>query len=368
MPSARRIYSGAALASFVADVLRSFGLSEREAGIGAEVLVDADLAGVDTHGVANLAHHAHYVPGLRNGYVDPTGSVRVLRESPVSAAWDSGRGFGPVVAHQAMSAAIAKAEDTGVGMVAVRDARHFGANGYFAEMAARRGLIAMVSTNTPVAGMPAGALRPVVGPNPFAFAAPLGGRPPMVIDISVTAAAGSKVNRAARSGEPVPLGWVVDAGGRPTTDPAARAAGGGLELLGGQIAGHKGLALGLMVDALGVLAGTGSGLRQGGAGAPWVQGQWFACWRTDLFTDPPQFLAEMRQLAEDLEGTPTRDGRGLRIPGERRAACREKRRREGIPLDAEVVGGLLEVAAETGVPFPPAQSPPAQAREHEQKK
>src|ERR1700720_961885 len=155
----------------MADVLCRLGLSDEDAAIGAAVLIDADLAGVDTHGIVNFPTHLHYVKGLQSGAVDPAPVVTVLRESPVSAAWDSGRGFGPVVAYRAMEAAIAKADATGIGMITVRNGCHFGANGYFAEMAAAGDRVAMVAANTIAATFPPGGLQPAVGTNPFAFAA-----------------------------------------------------------------------------------------------------------------------------------------------------------------------------------------------------
>jgi LDH2 family malate/lactate/ureidoglycolate dehydrogenase len=338
--------------SFMAGVLAHLGLTTKDAGIGATVLHDADLTGVDTHGIVNLANHAHYVKGLRNGEVEPRPHVTVLRDGPVAAAWDSGRGFGPVVAHGAMETAIAKAEGSGIGMVTIRDGRHFGANGYFAEMAARQGLLAMVVANTPVAAFPPGGLRPVVGTNPFAFAAPLGDRPPLVVDIALTAASGSKVIAAHRAGHTVPEGWVVDADGNPTTDPAVSRSGGGLDLLGGPMAGHKGYGLALMVDALGILSGNGSGIWQAAYSPEWSQGQWFAAWQVDLFIDPEAFMAEMRRVADYVHQVPARPGATVVLPGERRAACRSERAALGIPLAPDTVAGLQQLAAETGVTFP----------------
>lgn len=356
--SARR-YAGEHLIGFMSEVLELHGMPKPDAELGATILVDADLAGVDTHGIANFATHDHYVKGLRSGVVDPRAQVAVLRDGPTAAAWDSGAGFGPVIAHRAMTAAIAKADVSGVGMVTVRNARHFGANGYFAELAARQGLIAMVTANTPVAGIPPGATRPVVGPNPFAFAAPRGDETPLVLDISMTAAAGGKVIRARAAGDRVPMGWVVDRDGNPTTDPDASRNGGGLELLGGEIAGHKGFALALMVDTLGILAGNGSGLWQSGlVDSTWTQGQWFAAWRPDLFLERAEFEHEMRRLAEYLHGVSTRDGKGLHLPGERRASVRAERGAHGVPLTDTVLAPLVRLAEETGVTFPsPVEHP-----------
>ena len=345
-------YPSEALCRFTSEVLGHLGLSDGDAAIGAAALIDADLAGIDTHGIANLATHAHYVEGLRTGQVDPQPNVTVVRDAPVAAAWDSGHGFGPVVAHRAMSTAIAKAESAGVGMVTVRRGRHFGANGYFAEMAAERGLMAMVTANTPVIGIPPGGLHPLVGTNPFAFAAPVGDGPPLIVDIAMTAVSGSKVAAARHAGDLVPEGWVVDADGTPSTDPGASRSGGGLELLGGQVAGHKGFGLALMVDALGMLAGNGSGIWQAAYSPDWSQGQWFAAWRVDLFIDAQEFGAEMRRVADHIAGAGTKPGFRVLLPGARRAACRTERASRGIPLADEVVEPLRRLASEMGVTFP----------------
>lgn len=345
-------YPSEGLRRFMTAVLAHGGLPPDDAALGAAILHDADLAGVDTHGIANLATHAHYVPGLRSGEVSARPDVAVLRDSAVAAAWDSGRGFGPVVAHRAMEAAMAKAESAGIGMVTVRDGRHFGANGYFAEMAARRGLVGMVTANTPAAGIPPGATRPVVGTNPIAFAAPVGDGPPLVVDLALTAASGTRVLVAGAEGEEVPEGWVVDAHGRPTVDPDVIRFGGGLELLGGPVAGHKGYGLALLVDVLGVLAGNGSGIFQAAYSRDWSQGQWFAAWRVDLFVDPQDFAREMGRLAERIHAVPTRSGAPMMLPGERRARCRIEREAHGIPLYDRVVGPLRKLSTDIGVKFP----------------
>jgi LDH2 family malate/lactate/ureidoglycolate dehydrogenase len=354
MPVSR--YPSEQLRRFIAEVLIALGLSPGDAATGATVLHDADLAGVDTHGIVSLPRHDHYAKGLRSGQVDPAGEPTVLRDAPTAAAWDSGRGFGPVVAQRAMQEAIDKAVASGIGMVSVRDGRHFGANGYFAEMAARQGLVAMVAANTPVVGVPPGALRPVVGTNPFAFAAPMHDAPPMVLDMAMTATSGSRVLLAGLAGESVPEGWVVDASGEPTTAPVLNRSGGGLELLGGRVAGHKGFALALMVDALAILSGNGSGIWQSVDSTGWSQGQWFAAWRVDLFVDPADFAAELRRVAEYVHETPVKSGVSLVLPGERRAACRASRAQQGIPLADDLVLDLRRLASETGAEFPEAVS------------
>ena len=125
----RTRFSGDELRGFTATVFERLGVPAADAAAGAEVLVDADLAGIDSHGIAHLASHRGYAPGLKQGIVNPAPKMQVLRDSPVAASWDADAGLGVVVAWKAMEAAIAKAEATGIGMVAVRNSRHFGAAG-----------------------------------------------------------------------------------------------------------------------------------------------------------------------------------------------------------------------------------------------
>jgi len=250
-----------------------------------------------------------------------------------------------------MEAAIAKADATGIGMITVRNGCHFGANGYYAEMAARRDSVGMVAANTIAATFPPGGLEPAVGTNPFAFAAPVGGAHPLVVDIALTTVSGSKVMGARRRGESVPLGWIVDAEGNPTTDPAAASSGGSILPLGGAEAGHKGYGLALMVDVLGILSGTGSGLWQHYT-PEWRQGQWFAAWRIDAFVDPDEFRAEMRQLVDHIHAIRPVPGSAVLVPGDRRAACRAARASNGIPVDDDIAEQCRELAAASRVPFP----------------
>jgi LDH2 family malate/lactate/ureidoglycolate dehydrogenase len=330
-------------------------MPESDAAVGADALVDADLSGIDTHGISNFVGHWHYAPGLADGTVSPRPDIAVLRDSPVAASWDSGRGFGPVVAHRAMAAAIAKAAATGVGMVTVRGGCHFGAIGYIARMAPAHDMIGVVMSHTAPSAVAPGGLDKVFGTNPLAFAAPVAGRHPFALDMATTAAAGTKVVVARRRGERVPSGWLIDAEGQVTTDPEAHATGGALLPLGfgDGDAGHKGFGLGLVVDILsGVLSGTGSGLFQT-FGPQWRLGYWLAAWRVDAFVDADQFKGEMRRMVDAIHASRPAPGHaGVLVPGDRAEASRAERARTGISLDAAVVAQCVAVAEETGVAFP----------------
>ncbi len=350
----RQRFAADALRRFAAAALEHFAMPADNAAIAAEVLVDADLKGIESHGIAHLSWHSGYVPGLREGLVNPEPEVRVLRETPATLALDGDGGMGVVIARDAMDRCIAKAESSGIGMVTVRNGRHFGAAGYYAERAAARDLIGMASCNTRPLAVAAGGRERAFGTNPLAFAAPIGESDPFSLDMATSAVAGGKLEIAGRQGKRLPLGWAVDADGQDSDDPEVLAQGGALLPLGSRLetSSYKGYGLGLVADVLsGVLSGAGFGMV-----LPRPEmGQWFAAWRIDAFRDPQEFCAEMQDLAERLRAITPADGVDrVRIPGDKEAEARAERTGLGIPLDGAVVEQLHELAADTGIEFPAA--------------
>ena len=359
MSDARDRFDATALRDHMAGTFEHFGMPAADAVTAADVLIDADLKGIESHGIAHLTWHGGYVPGLRDGRVNPTPTVRVLRETPATLALDGDGGMGVVVAVDAMERCIARAEANGIGMVTIRNGRHFGAAGYYAEQAAARGLIGMASCNTPVLAVPAGGAERAFGTNPIAFAAPIAGREPFSLDMATTAVAGGKLEIAGRQGRRLPAGWAVDGEGRSSDDPSALGKGGALLPLGSSLetSSYKGYGLGLVSDILsGVLSGAGFGMVMP---RPHM-GQWFAAWRIDAFRDPDEFQAEMADLADRIHAIAPAPGVDrVRIPGDKEAEARADRTKNGIPLDGETVDQLRELAAETGVPFPAPLARPA---------
>ncbi len=350
-------YNASDLRDLTTAVFASFGIPQADAELGATVLVDADLAGIESHGIAHLPWHPGYAPGLARGIVKATPDVKVLRETPVSAAWDGEGGVGGIVAPKAMEACIAKAEASGIGMVTVTGGRHFGAAGYYAHMAAKRGLIGMAMCNVPPIAVAAGGLERVYGTNPIAMAAPVEGDEPFLLDIATTAVAGGKLEIAARQGKRLPAGWAVNADGTDSDDPLILRSGGALLPLGSRLgtSSYKGYGLGLMVDILtGALSGLGSGLFVDRAQLE--QGFWFAAWRIDLFRDPADFRTEMKRMSDHIRATKPAPGvASVLMPGDPEHAARRDRTANGIPLDAETIEQLTALAAERGVAMPAAR-------------
>lgn len=355
-PETRSRFRAEDLRAFTAAVFVHFGVPAEDAEIAAEVLVDADLAGIESHGIAHLGAHRGYAPGLRTGIVNPRPHVRILRDSPVAATWDADAGLGVLTSKNAMDACIAKAQATGIGMITVTNGRHFGAAGYYAHMAAKHDLIGMAMCNVPPIAVAAGGRDRVYGTNPIAFGAPIEGQAPFLLDIATTTVAGGKLEIAMRQGKPIPAGWAVDADGNDATSPRALAAGGALLPLGSRLetSSHKGYGLGLMADILtGVLSGLGSGLFMDRPTL--VQAHWFAAWRIDAFRDLAEFKADMARLVDAIRATRPEPGReAVLIPGDLEHRARAEREAHGIPLDSETIDQLSALSAEAGTAWPNA--------------
>ncbi len=344
------------LAAFVVVLLTAAGLPPDEARRAANILVTADVRGVDSHGVARLPY---FVNRLRRGLIDTAASLRTLRETPATLALDANNGFGLTLAAAAMERCIAKAETAGVCLTTVRHGNHFGMAAYYALMAPRRGLGGLAMTNASPLVTPTFGTRGMLGTNPLAVAVPTGSgdEPPLVLDMATSAVAWGKIEIARRAGEPIPSGWALDEAGQPTTDPwAAR----WLTPLGGERAtgGHKGYGLGVIVDTLcGPLAGAAWSARVSGSRGPDQPagiGHTFMAWRIDAFRDPEGFFADLRAMLAELRGTPPargRDATGVLVPGDPEAAAEAANDRLGIPVKQAVLAELRVLAAELGVPF-----------------
>jgi LDH2 family malate/lactate/ureidoglycolate dehydrogenase len=354
----RARYAATDLHDFTRRAFEAYGVPYDDADCAAEVLIDADLSGIESHGIAHLPWHPGYAPGLKRGTINPLPTVTVLRDSPVAATWDAGKGLGILTARRAMEACIAKAEATGLGTIAVKNGHHFGAAGYYARIAAERDMIGMAMCNVVPIAVASGSLDRAYGTNPIAFGAPVKDDHPFLLDAATTAVAGGKLEIAQRQGKPIPPGWAVDAEGNDTDDPAILRKGGALQPLGSHVetSSHKGYGLGIMVDILtGVLPGMGSAIFEGAN----QQGWWFSAWRIDAFRDLDGFKADMKRMVDHLRSLRPRPGtEAVLVAGDPEARARAERSRLGVPLDEETIHQLEALAAELQLEMPrPLKAP-----------
>ena len=336
------------LEAYARTVLRAAGLPEAGADTVAWALIQANLEGVDSHGVSRLAM---YTRRARAGLANPRPALRWSQPAPGIKMLDADNALGPVAAVAAMDAAVLLAREQGIGMVTVAHTNHAAALSAYVERAAAAGCIAMMACNTPKAMAPWGGREAFLGTNPLAFAAPAGDdAAPVVVDMATTVVARGNIIMAARQGESIPANWALDAEGRPTTDATAALAGAVLPM-----AGAKGYALALMIEILAaVISGSSWGPQVRSpyedSSAPTDSGLWVMAFNVAALAPASLYERRIGGLLDALRASPAAPGQEVRIPGERRAHIRQERLALGIPLDAATRAELDTLAAESGVP------------------
>lgn len=357
----KQLYRIEHLREFTARVFVSCGVPKQDASKAADVLLTADLWGIDSHGVARLSA---YYEMLARGLVNPHPQIKTLRELPATAVLDGDNGLGLVVSPQANQMAMEKAEAVGSGWVSVCHSNHFGIAGYYPLKALERDLIGWAMTNTPPLVSPLGGAERMLGTNPLAIAFPGKDEPPVVIDMSTSGVSYGVVETAVHAGQTLPEGLMIDRDGRPTTRPADFAAGGALLPLGGDRSsgGHKGYCLAAMIDLLcGVLGGANWGpfippfphyLKQPERSVGKGLGHLFGAFRIDGFMEPDEFKLRVDEWRRVFRATkPAPETEGVVIPGDPERAAAATRGTEGVPLHAGIVKELRAVSAQSGVPF-----------------
>lgn len=352
-------FSLSQLLTFTKSVLLQIGCSEEDAAIAADVLLSADLRGVDSHGVARLSG---YVRLWEAGRINAKPDVKVVYETPSTAVVDGDGGLGLVVAPFAMQLAIEKAKTAGTGWVSVKNSNHYGIAGIHAMQALQHDMIGISLTNASPLVSPTFSSERLLGTNPIAVAIPAKNQPPFVADMATTTAANGKLEILQRKGEEAPLGWIQDKEGSPTTSPYGVRDGGALLPLGGdrEHGSHKGYALGAIVDIFSaVLSGANYG--------PWVPpfvaflqpdpnpvgeglGHFFGAMRVDAFRPAEEFKANMDTWIERFHNAKTTPGNDrVLVPGDPERELEAERRLQGIPLIKPVEDDLRALGEKFGV-------------------
>ena len=352
-------YDAAEITAWMNAVFEKLGVPPDDAAATTAALVSSDLMGIDSHGLARVAIHPDYACGLREGTVDPTAKPTVVHEAPSTAVLDGKGGLGPVAATRGMELAIAKARETGAGFVSITNSRHYGAAAHYSTLALEHGMIGISMTIGGLGVVPTYGRGRRIGINPMSVAAPAGDEPPFILDIATSVVAAGKLELAKMAGRQVPAGWIVDAEGKPTTDPDDFWRGGAILPLGGlpETGSYKGYGLSVMIDILcGVLSGLGfsAGLRtSGGDDTPHFQG----ALRVDGFGPLDRFKTMMDEMLRTLKATePAEGAERVYVHGEKEAIARRDRERNGIPYHSQVVGTLEQLARDVDIPLPAPRS------------
>lgn len=331
-------------------LLRAAGVPEEQARTAAGHLVQADLRGVETHGLIRMRP---YIDRIRKGYLETEVEPEVVEDGPAIALVDGHHGLGQVNGDFAMRLAVRKAKEIGVGAVTVRRSSHFGTAASYVMIATEAGCVGVATTNAAPLLAPTGGTERRVGNNPLGIGAPTNEGFPAILDMAMSAVSAWRIRMAAERGEEIPPEWAYDKDGLPTTDAYAAYQGGGLLR---PVGDHKGVGLALMMDALsGVLSGGGFGtqIKRLDEEGYLETCHFFLALDITRFISLESFLERMGRLAEEVHGTPTRDGADRpMLPGEREARVETERREHGIPYSPQVYEPLLELASELGVELP----------------
>ncbi len=330
-------------------VLERCGAPEAYAATVADHLVEANLAGHDSHGVMRLPQ---YVAAIAGGHVVAEANPELLTQIGCGCVVSGHWGFGQVAAMFAMERIIQTARESALGCAVLRETNHIGRLGAYAEMAASAGMAGLVMANGHGAAAlmaPFGGIDPRLCSNPIAFGAPRRDGPPVLLDTSMSAMAEGSVRVRLRRGEQLPPDCIVDAGGNPTTDPADLYGPppGSLLPFGGPV-GHKAYGLAVMVECLaGALSGAGCTSDDAARGG---NAAFFLVIDVAAFTELEAFEHQLSGLADWITSSrPVPGGGEILIPGEPEARAREHRSRDGIPIDDETWAELARVTAELGV-------------------
>lgn len=340
------------LVAFATTLLDRAGLEEAKARAVAEILVEGDLLGHNTHGLALLAG---YLADIETGGMTKTGEPRVIADFPAAVTWDGNRLPGPWLVRRALDLAVERTQKSGTCSVAIRRSHHIGCLAAYLQNVAERGFLVMLTCSDPAAKgvAPHGGRRDVMTPNPLAAAWPTGGDP-VILDVSMSITTNGLTRRLATEGRKFPGHWLVDGNGDPTNDPAAVFADppGAILPMGGVDHGHKGYALGLLVEALtGGLAGHGRADPPGG----WGASVFLQVLDPALFGGREEFARQTEHVAAACRATPPRPGfECVRLPGESGLKRRAEQLAQGVELYPKIMPALLPWAQKLGVPVPAA--------------
>jgi LDH2 family malate/lactate/ureidoglycolate dehydrogenase len=352
-------FSESKLRTFTESIFKKIGCSDEHATLAADVLIKADLRGIDSHGVARLTG---YVRLWEKKRINATPNIKIVHETATTATIDGDAGLGLVVAPFAMKIAIEKAEKYGSGWVAVKNSNHFGIAGYHALMAVEKNMIGYALTNASPLVAPTFSSERMLGTNPICYAFPAGKYPPLIVDMATSTAANGKLEIAQRQGKDVPEGWIQDKDGNAALNPADLKNGGSLLPLGSdrEHGSHKGFGLSATVD---ILSAVLSGASYGPWAPPFVAfldplpnqpgeglGHFLGAMKVDGFRPIEDFKSNMDNWIERFKNAkPIDENQKVIIPGEPELEAEKERKINGIPLIDAVVNDLNELASKFGL-------------------
>jgi LDH2 family malate/lactate/ureidoglycolate dehydrogenase len=336
------------LAAFCIGAMRKSGLNEEDAALTAEVLVTTDTLGTFTHGTRQLRG---LLKNVREGRLNARAAEEVVAEGPAWAIVDAHYAMPPAVSYRCMKLAMRKAQESGIAYVGVRHSSHYGAAGFYANLAAQGGMIGMSMCNVDPCMTVPGSRGKVLGTNPIAWAAPAGAERSVYLDIATSAVAATKIFSAKALGKQVPADWIVDEDGMPTTDPTVYPE----RVAQLPMAGHKGYGLAMWVE---VLTAVLTGAAMLGQVKSWVadtpeptnEGHAFIAIDISQMMPPDEFRARMDWMIREIKAAPLAKGASrIYLPGEIELERRDDALANGIQLPPDIVASLRGLAADVAL-------------------
>ena len=341
------------LSKFSIQLFSAMGASKDDSKIASDVLISADLRGIDSHGVSRLIS---YVNLWESGRINMSPNIKIVRENKSTFTIDGDSGLGLIVAPRAMEIAIDRAKKFGSGWGAIKNSNHFGIAGYHAMKALPYDMIGMAMTNATPLIPPTNSKQAMLGTNPISYAFPTKNERPLVIDLATSSVARGKIEIARREGRKIPKGWMIDKHGNISQNVNELKEGGMLTPLGSieELGSHKGYALGCLVDIL-------SGVLSGGNFGKWVPpfvsflpllpnlpgkglGHFVGAMEVDGFRSVEEFKTNMDIWINSFKSAKRVDeNKPIYVPGEIEFNIEEKRLKTGIPLNDKVFKDLYKI-------------------------
>ncbi len=350
------------LRDFMTDAFAAVGVPRDEAAACADVLVEADKYGVDSHGVGRFK--TIYYDRIKAGIQAPETKLELVKEGPTTAVFDGNHGMGMVIATKAMQKAMDKAKQFGLGMTVVRNSTHYGYCGYYARMATSNGMIGITGTNARPSIAPTFGVENMLGTNPLVFGIPTDEEFPFIIDCATSVSQRGKIEVYDRADKELPEGWVIDQAGHYRTDTkqilvdlvkgtAALVPLGGM---GETTGGHKGYGYAAVVEILSAALQDGSylkgllGFDEEGNKRPYCLGHFFIAIDVEAFIGLDRFKAISGAICRDLRNSKKAPGHDrIWTAGEKENDAWLERKERGAPVNQELQRQLITIRAETGL-------------------
>ena len=362
MGSKTNIVDWKTITDFVVEAFKGYGIPEEDAKICADVLLESDKRGIESHGVNRFK--PIYLDRIKAGIQNPVTNFEVVKETKTTAVVDGHDGMGQVIGVKSMNMAIEKAKEYGMGMVVARNSTHYGIAGYYATMASQAGCIGITGTNARPSIAPTFGVENMLGTNPLTFGMPTDEEFPFVLDCATSITQRGKIEYYSRIGKPTPSGMVIGRDGQPQMDSdqiladlnTGKAALAPLGGIGEELAGYKGYGYATVVEILSAALQQGNFLRaltgigEEGEKVPFHLGHFFIAIDTEAFMGLDSFKKTCGDILRDLRGSVKAPGEDrIYTAGEKEYLVWLERKNSGVPINEAVQKELIKIRDELGL-------------------